>query len=619
MSRNGILPGLAVTAACAVIGFLVGRGIGNRTSHPSANSHPPHVVGESAPSVEEHSLAPLALPNVTAFSTEDFQRFAGELAAAGHVDDDFAQWLGLVLIAREDLNASLKIARREDLLSQWAQGAGLLDPEATVELLLKLPRHESEAPLTALLSALGRTNPTLGLELLQRLPGSARPDAFWFFNSWAERSVSEAATAAAALENEWMRNRALSGVFHTWGIQDRREMLEWAIDQGTALGRHAFRAAYEGPAFRDPELALEFAQEHPEIAPWHMLPVLAEGLVEKGASGWETILALPEGSLRAEMLIRGGEALARKNPEEAWKIFKGLSPGDQRLFLQLSAMELARVAPKETSNLLLRLNSGDTSTRDALTQWAQLDAPAALEWSHANLKGFSQIDAIENIFSAWLEKDAPQAVRALDALPPGARANLLPEAAEKWSANAPSEALKWANSLSDLERTRAVQAVISGWSRRDPMAAAEALDKLPPDGLDRAYDAVARNLAEAKPTEAAGWAESLRSPTHRERAIENVIGQWSRNDAASASEYVSDLRPGSYRDAAIAGFVNSVANLDPVVAAEWADAMDDPLRREISIRRTLPYLKARNPAAARSFVDALSDRALREKMRKLLE
>lgn len=610
---------VAVTAACAGLGFLAGRGLGGRADSEPLVRQSGKALEDSRPRAKE-AVQPVELPRADAAAAEDFQRFVAKLADAGDLDDDFAQWLGLVLLAREDLRTSMEIARREDLLEAWAGGAGLLDPESSIELLRPLPRRERETPLHVLISTLGRTDPERGVALLEELPASLRPDAFGLFQNWAGQSVSEAATAAGALGDEHMRTRALAGVFHVWGLQDRRGMLEWAIERGTGVGRQAFFAAYEGNGFRDPELALEFAQEHPEIASWNMLVAMADGLVDKGAHGWDAILDLPPGALRAELLMRGATAQTRKDPAEALRICLSLPPEDQQLFLRLSAVELGRTDPRGIADLLHRLAPmGDLSPRGILNQWAESDAPAALEWSHANLRGLDRLRAIGGIFSSWMARDPGQAIRALDTLPPGARANLLPEMARTWSENAPAEALEWANKLPALDRTRALDEVIAGWSRRDPVKAAAALRDLSPDGLENAYRAVAMNLAQTKPTEAARWAEDLDTPYLQTRAIEGVTSAWSRQDAAAASEYLSGLQRGDYRDAAVTGFVRSVAELDPAVAVEWAETVDNPLRRRDGIRLAVPILKARNPAAARALIKGLSDRALREEMLKLVE
>jgi hypothetical protein len=291
----------ACVAVCGMLGFAVARLGGGRAAVESDArtdaGRPPDARESRSRSVVVPAIRDqVEIPKPDFRDREGFGNYVGRLEGLG-LDGDFAKWLALVMLARADFRAAFDLAVAEDLLGPWGAGAAALDPAAAVELIRSLPSHKARDAVWALFPVLGRTNPAEGLGLLKSLPGRmAVSAAFPFFASWAELSPAAAAEAARNLDQRGMRDRALAGVFHAWGVKDRLGMLAWAGAQDARVGRMAFRSLYESSGVRDPVEALDLARRFPAMVDWMMLANVADSLAAMGDAGWQAVAGLPNSS-----------------------------------------------------------------------------------------------------------------------------------------------------------------------------------------------------------------------------------------------------------------------------------------------------------------------------------
>jgi hypothetical protein len=598
---------------CGALGFGAGGLISSRKPFPSP-AHPTSAISQNrAPTPATDTFAQsadrilTALPKPGFTNPADFRDYVARLQKETGISEDFARWLALILVARENFDAAFQIAKSEKLISLWSSGAAVLDPDLAIKAIASLGSPERDGAFYGLIGALGGIDPATGLKLLQTLPASVASDAaFPFFERWAESSLSAATAAAMAIPAANLRGRAIAGVFHAWGIVDRRAMLEWATKQEPAIGRAAFRAAYEGVGTRDPGELLEFMAEYPKLTDWMMPAEIGRALAARGAEGWDTILGLPAGALRNQVLLRAADDLARTDPAGAWKVFQTLDPQDQSYFLKLSFSDLAQVAPAELAEMARTGRiSASYGMRSVMEAWAKKDPRAALAWSNAHLEGSSKNDALRSVLEQWTRTDPASARGAVESLPPGMRAKFLPDMARSWAAADPAQAFAWAQSCAPVDRTRAMEAVIRGWSDQDPQAAAAVLLKIPTDGLESSFTTVASNFARKQPAAAAQWVAALGNDGLRNRTIRTVMATWGSQDAEATANYLAKMDAGTFRDSAVEGMVQSISDLDPATAATWAASIQGAAARQNSLKRVVVEWRTKDRSGALAFVNSL--------------
>lgn len=613
---------IAVLAAfCGVLGYAVGKWILGKESVGKAGSAAVTlpVSNPQGGEVGKHAASPrAAMPDIA--NAAEFQAYVREFSRDTGASEEFSQWVALTAFAKKNFQAAFQFARSEKLIGLWSTGAAMVNPEKAVAAIRTLPAAESSAALWELMPALGRLEPQKGLALLQTLPVAAAQDAaFSFFQNWAELSVDAAAQAAERLQNRRFRNRSLSGVFHVWGLQDRQAMMEWAAKQDVSIGRLAFSSCYESAGVRDPEKALALVQEFPKTADWYILAEVSGALVAKGESGWDTILELPYGALRNQVMLRAGDDMARDDPAGAWKMFQTLSPEDQNYFLRLSAGSLAKTAPREIAEMFVGGRLGPEYLSSVMRAWTQSDAPAAVAWTSGHLDGLAKMNSLSEIFRQWVSADAVSAMGALQGLAPGPRAQILPRVIQSWASTAPTDALAWAKSLPALDRTRSVDAVIKGWAAKDPVAAAKILVETPSAGLESSYDVISTALVRTQPDYAVQWAGNLSEEGLRNRAIGKIAEAWGRQDASAAADQLAKMQPGGFQDSAITGFVRAITELDPSTAAGWAGSIQNQNLRKESLNGVMQNWCSKDRGAARNFVNAMAPGLLKEEMQRLVE
>lgn len=235
----------------------------------------------------------------------------------------------------------------------------------------------------------------------------------------------------------------------------------------------------------------------------------------------------------------------------------------------------------------------------------------------------------------WSFVDAEAAARALSSIGREAPGSTWIKVADHWAATDPKSALEWANSQQGEGARLALQGLMSGWSQKDPAAAAD-YAKSHSETLagQQATGLLASRLASRSATSAAEWASSLPNvdarsmaeltvgvawaqtdpegaaqwaanlpPADRDNALTAVISTWAQNDPQKSAEWLNSLDPAN-RDSVVAAYSSAVTRIDPPAALSWAFSIDDPkIRNEVSQRVTLDWM-TRDSAAARNWINS---------------
>ncbi len=239
-----------------------------------------------------------------------------------------------------------------------------------------------------------------------------------------------------------------------------------------------------------------------------------------------------------------------------------------------------------------------------------------------------QTAAVTGLFNNWSREDPEAAADGWKKLPAGqGRLEALDTVASSWGQSDPEAAKVWADSLSGVERARALAAVLPALARDNPATASSQLASLiasPPDGMGQNLASSAGSLAGQwtadDPSAASKWASALPGGPSRDAGLKAVAEAWSRYDAVATAGWLGTLEAGSSRDAAIEPLVDRVRETDPTTAFSWAASISDENDRLNELRQTLKSWRGSDLRGARTAFDAaeISDKE-RESLAKELE
>lgn len=287
--------------------------------------------------------------------------------------------------------------------------------------------------------------------------------------------------------------------------------------------------------------------------------------------------------------------------------------------------------PAEAEKYFLALPEAQRSTQtlsQMLSQYSNTNAKKAFDFAVSLTNPQEQTAAVTGLFQNWSREDPEAAAEGWKKLPAGqGRLEALDNVATSWSQSDPEAAKSWADSLSGVEKARALAAVLPALARDNPAAASKQLATLiasPPDGMGQNLASSAGNLAgqwaDDDPAAASKWAAALPSGPSRDEGLQAVSRAWSQYDAVATAQWLGTLEAGSSRDAAIQPLVNQVRNTDPDTAFSWAASISDENQRMNQLRQTLQSWRGSDLQAARAAFDAanLSSKE-RESLAKELE
>ncbi|MES2594482.1 MAG: hypothetical protein V4662_04050 [Verrucomicrobiota bacterium] len=223
---------------------------------------------------------------------------------------------------------------------------------------------------------------------------------------------------------------------------------------------------------------------------------------------------LPKGVDRDSLRAQLYRAWATKDPQGAWQaaLADPLSKNNGNL-LGAVAGELAKTNPTAAIEMTLKLNMGErraTVMRSVFTEWAKVDAAAALAYSNAHpelpVDSFAFSTGLSRLAAQDPENAAKVALTMKDSL---TRGSSLTAVMTAWVAKNPGDAVAWAQSLSDPSQRRdAMAAAIGAWAKVDPQAA----------------------LAHA---------QSITDPDTRANTLKKGFNDWFRMDPTAATAYMA--------------------------------------------------------------------------------
>ena len=149
------------------------------------------------------------------------------------------------------------------------------------------------------------------------------------------------------------------------------------------------------------------------------------------------------------------------------------------------------------------------------------------------------------------------------------QASALGEVARAWAEQAPAEAEAWASALPTPEgRREALPPIVDSLAAEDPKQAAAALARLPDEGTkQRLVESVAAEWVRTDPVEARSWVETL-TPMQRTGAISALLLGLLQSDAQRAANWALELQANE-QSPVVENTLSAWVARDPTAALAW--------------------------------------------------
>ncbi|GAA5132102.1 hypothetical protein JIN84_07640 [Luteolibacter yonseiensis] len=545
---------------------------------------------------------------------------------------------------------------------------GKVDPDRAMSEFEKLPKGEiRETAGMALVSALSDKDPAAACDLLEK---EASPGAFGdyytaeIFSSWAKKDPLAAAKRLESMPPDRVGDYSAGQLAASWAQKDPAAALKWAKTLTGDRKSNSASEVYKVIARDDPAKAWEqlkgepghlrgrifgsileiVADEDPKKAMSMLTTLGSKSDLRIGTDNFLNSLSWNDTRLAFEVIDQVKDPATRRENlgnqmyNAAWSspelLKEQIGKLTDREKIDTSGAVLRGLVssdPAAAEKYFLELPEAQRSTQtlsQMLAQYSNTNAKKAFEFATSLTNPQEQAAAVRGLFQNWSREDPEAAAEGWKKLPSGqGRLEALDNVAGSWSQSDPEAAKSWADSLTGVEKARALAAVLPALARDNPETASRQLAAIiasPPDGMGQNLASSAGNLAgqwaDDDPAAASRWAASLPNGPSRDEGLQAVSRAWSQYDAVAAAQWLGTLEAGSSRDAAIQPLVNQVRNTDPDTAFSWAASISDENQRINELRQTLKSWRRSDLQAARATFDAanLSEKE-RESLAKELE
>jgi hypothetical protein len=458
------------------------------------------------------------------------------------------------------------------------------DPSAALNMAQALENPSLRQHMTsAALHALAKSDPSRAFETALRSATSGDQSSFFSVLSQWVREDHVAAQRAVAKVTGQLGDQARLVLLQLMADKDPEAAWAYAKEFPPPAGRFSYwdpRAQVIGRWSRtDPRKAIDAALTLEDQNVRNR--ALAEAINNWAGTDFSAALSyagtVKDGAMRGLMIA----ALARSqnaDPATMFNLLVEQAPAGEAFQNAVSNLmgRWAQTNPREAAAATLQLPAGEAlnSAASRLAQeWAlsATDKSEVLAWASQLPEGRARSEAIESVFESWSSRDAEGAQKAWTALAEGNKDEALTSLAAGWSRTKPADAARWAASMVDQPGGRnALDRAVTSWAEASPTEAAAFLESLPQNtriGLasrlvERWYDAdpfaaaewlkrqppgptrdegvlaMAMEISRENPEAALGWTKTASSAESRASTEKNILRNWMRNDAVSATAWI---------------------------------------------------------------------------------
>jgi hypothetical protein len=402
-----------------------------------------------------------------------------------------------------------------NLYRMWAE----TDPETAWNEIRNEEFADYDSRFTAglyLLPAIDRKDPRLALRLARSVPADfwMRPEclqAIDGLHEWARQNPLNAARFIEEIPGGSGRMAGEYLVAH-WATKDPAAALEWALG----------RAGPNWIGYETSQILGEMARQDPmdALTRW-------SGATREQQELWAPALAIEW----ASMDPASASAWARERLEN----------GMGTTALVQSTSRWIQGDPSAAASFLRELVPGITDPADQLALvrlWLTAEPTLALD----QLLGLVLAENRETFFAEILPTAAPIdpiATRAAlaEIRDPGLHRRAASRVGARWGAQAPQEALDWAQTLAPgAEQESVLRSVYQGWAGTSPDAAIASLPRLDSPQRDQALVGLVQSLMNQSPARAADQSLRVSDPLIQSQLLESTFQRWmsSAPDVATA-------------------------------------------------------------------------------------
>jgi hypothetical protein len=402
---------------------------------------------------------------------------------------------------------------------------------------------------------------------------------------WARQDPRSAMAATTALP-ESLRADLLNRVSESWARFDAAGFMAYLE---TTSEPQEFSRAILWIAVADPARSVRIAERlSGDLG--EALHTVARGLLAQRdpAAAEQYLESLPPGREREELLIQTAAARARDEPDAALGWLES-QPGVSGELQALFYSTIIQAHPERAGEWIERLPAGVDVRR------LSVSAPSA----------DSDQGPMLALVDSLIKSDDERASLVLADLAFG------------WTQQNTDTALRWIEANSGAVDALFLGNAARGLAARDPVAAANFVERLPPTNREEWMLVVAEPYARADARSALSWIARYQGQTGYESAMTQVVARAAQSDPQTAAALVAQASAEAQASAAPA-VASAWAGRDPAAAAQWAQGLGDPRARSSALTAAISIWSSAEAGAAERFALTMPRGDLRDQALSLL-
>jgi hypothetical protein len=484
-----------------------------------------------------------------------------------------------------------------------------------------LSQSKTAKPKLAFLRSLSRATPGDYPRLLAR-PTSQR-EAALIINTWAKTDPQACfdhllKTVAHQYPSGF---RPFPALFRQWALTDPDTALAAALDprldhskQENSLGQ-----LFSSLINKDPAHALALLEKtltdypHLEFRPDFKSRDWTSG--DPGAMA-KSLATLPDSEFRSIGLRQCMQRWFDQDPNAAAIWLATTDAQDDWWVASSLVNKWVNADPESAAQYVTKNIVGEyrnSLTSQVAEKWAILDPEAALDWALADTWGAPRQNALTTIFHTLGRENTAAALELIDRIPDqDQKHRAINSLVSAWSRRAPGQAIEWTNQHVDKFDSRheaALSNIAESWSGANATWASRQTAEMlaeNPDALPLSFtQTIAWNYAIKHPDRAVDWALDL-PPNHAKFALRDSLEYWIIDHPQLAQRDSPEYWMTGHPQPAARHVLNQVPP-------------GDPRRPQALDTITTLYLDEHGPDVARAFIDTLPSQQERARLYHVLD
>jgi hypothetical protein len=417
----------------------------------------------------------------------------------------------------------------------------------------------------------------------QQLPDGAAREKAWesVLNRRIEQDPASAANYVTNLPAGDYRQQAIEALSHHWAATNAPAVLAWAQALPSVTERVAvMNLAVTNLARKDPQGAIQFAGQHPELSGEALDGIAAACAKSDLSAATNWVASLPDGEKKDAALLGLANATAGPAPQLATTFCAQLTT--------------TQPPPEQVQIIAHSLASENVSN--------------AVAWARSLKDDATRQTALSALSESWAQHDPQGMATYALGLPAGdAQTQYLTASCRQLATRDLPGTVELLKSLSDAELRRGIlEQAVRGCDLPHMNAAAKYIAAMPAgDDQKAALKGLLAGWAPADPESAVNWLRSFPETNAQTELVQSVIKSWSQPEPAAVAQWLAKLPAGTAGDETISAFLAGAVVKYPEFAGQWTQSVTDAAKRQkYQVLVARQWMKA-DPAAAWKWINSL--------------